>query len=339
MSTHGYVTYKPKDFATSVLKASRQVLIEYEAWESPFTVRQVFYRLVAEYHYEKTEAAYSSLGNFIARSRRAFQHRVFEEIRDGKSAQEARDAAVDDGILIPFDWIRDEKGQSSAPYFQESAEEFVDGMKAASQGFELDRQEGQSTRLELWCEANGTLPVISEVGDPYSVRTSSGGGYDSVTAKHELAKRIVRTWAESQVRTAVLHIGDFDPSGEGMFQTLDDDVTEMVRQFTGSYQVVTFHRIALREDQVIDMEIETAPPKPSDSRSEAFILDHPDAVEHFGSEDISAQLEALVPSQIRELVETAIIERVDEDVRQEVLDREIEIRETLREALEDVELP
>jgi hypothetical protein len=80
MSTLGYVPYKPKPYGEKVLHAVTQICVEYKAWDSPLTVRQIFYRLVAEYQYEKTEAAYGSLVNYIARSRRAFQARIFDEI-------------------------------------------------------------------------------------------------------------------------------------------------------------------------------------------------------------------------------------------------------------------
>jgi len=47
----------------------------------PLTVRQIFYRLVASYGYEKDEKAYKRLGEHLVRARRA--HMVpFDAIRD-----------------------------------------------------------------------------------------------------------------------------------------------------------------------------------------------------------------------------------------------------------------
>jgi hypothetical protein len=332
MSVHGYVAYKPKKYGAAILAGAKQVLTEYEAWESPLTVRQVFYRLVAEYGYDKTEGAYGSLVNYIARSRRAYQRRILDEIEDGASAEEARDAAINAEGLIPFSWIRDEKGQSIPTHHYEGADDFIETIQSAAKGMKLDRQSDQPRRVELWCEAAGMVPLLTEIGEPYGIRVSSGGGYDSVTAKHELARRVVRTWGQEGKETVVLHIGDFDPSGEGMFETLDEDVSEMVWDIANR-GAVRFERIALREDQVIEMEIETAPPKPLDSRSRGFVAMHPEAVEHFGSEQITAQLEALKPPELTELVTAAITERINDAAYQAVLEREEEIREDLTERL------
>jgi hypothetical protein len=331
MSVHGYIAYQPKRYGESVLAAARNILVEYEAWENPLTVRQIFYRLIAEYRYEKTEGAYNALVGYVARARRAYMHRLLER-PDGEELDFAREMALKHPWLIPFSWIRDERGQSIEPIFYTGEEDFVAAMRRAAENLSLDRQAGQAQVLELWCEAAGMVPLMREIATPYSIRVSSGGGYDSVTAKHDLAQRIVQRYAAGQP-TTILHVGDFDPSGEGMFGTLADDVTEMVRQYTHQHDSpAEFQRIALTEEQVIEMNVETAPPKPLDSRARGFVADHPRAVEHFGSEQITAQLEALAPPELRALIESAIESRIataaygqalanEADVRAAVLDR------------------
>lgn len=338
MSNHGYVPYRPTNYAKSVLAAAKHVLVTYNAGSSPMTVRQVFYRLVAEFNYAKTEKAYGSLIGFIARSRRAYQARVIDlMVEDGFDYWEARDEADGDATLIPFEFIRDEKGQSTASHFYEDGDDFLRSIKGAADVVRLNRQEGQPQKVELWCEAAGMVPLMSEIAAPYGFRVSSGGGYDSVTAKHRLAQRVADTWGELSVPTLVLHIGDFDPSGEGMYETLRDDVGEMVWQLTND-EPLEVRRIGLTEDQVISMGIETAPPKRQDSRRRAFVAKHPRIREHLGSDDITAQLEALTPPDLRELVNGVLSEVIDTDALDEVKAREAEVRSAVKAALEDVAL-
>lgn len=334
-SIHGYVPYRPGKYARSVLRAVKAVLIEYEAWESPLTVRQVFYRLIAEYGYPKTEQAYGSLGGYMARSRRAYQDAVIEGVRtQGLKTKEANEAALESDVLIPFAWVRDEKGHSVQESAFDNEEDFLDSVRDWAENMKLDRMQGQDYQIELWCEAAGMVPLMREIAEPYGVRVSSGGGYDSVTAKHQLATRVVREYGNNRRPTLVLHIGDFDPSGEGMYETLRDDVGQMVADYGVPY-ALTVRRVALTEDQVIEWNVETAPPKPLDSRARGFVDAHPDACDHFGSEDITAQLEALTPPDLRRLMTEALEGVIDQDAYDGVLAEEREIRERLAERLAD----
>lgn len=333
MSIHGYQPYRPKEYGQSVLRAAKAVLVEYEAWERPMTVRQVFYRLVAQHGFDKTENAYSSLGNYIARSRRAYQAQIIYLVQEqGLQAKEAQQVAVRSETLIPFSWIRDERGQTHLVTSYETVDEYVEAVEEEISYLQKDRTVGQPRHLELWCEANGMVPLLREIARPYGLRVSSGGGYDSVTAKHKLAQRIIRTWHSSRCPSTVLHIGDFDPSGEGMFHSLTDDVSEMVWQYTGC-EPVEFERMGLTGAQVMELDVETAPPKPTDSRYRGFLAAHPDIREHFGSDNITVQLEALAPPELVTLIESSIGAHVDESAIDQVKAAEDELRSEIRERL------
>ena len=56
----------------------------------------------------------------------------------------------------------------------------------------MNRQAGQPVQLYLWCEAGGMVPQLARVADPYDVPVLSGGGFDSITMKHELAVEFAR---------------------------------------------------------------------------------------------------------------------------------------------------
>jgi hypothetical protein len=76
----GYIDWRPQAKTRALLDQVGEILVEYED-HLPLTVRQVFYRLVGAYGYEKTETAYKRLGDHLVNARRA---RVipFESLRD-----------------------------------------------------------------------------------------------------------------------------------------------------------------------------------------------------------------------------------------------------------------
>lgn len=336
MSTHGYEKYRPNKRAESVLKASFQIMATYKAWDSPMTVRQIFYRLVQEYGYDKTEADYKSLVGWIARSRRARMRFILDKMQlEDYTFEEASEAAMEITTLIPFSWIRDEKGSVVNPTTFDGKEDWLESARGWAENMKLDRQEGQPQILEIWCEAAGMVPLMEEIGSPWAVRVNSGGGYDSVTAKHQLAQRVLKRRNELHLPTVVLHIGDFDPSGEGMYETLRDDVGQMVWDYGIGPDMLEIVRVALTEEQVIEMQVETAPPKPKDARRRGFVERHPEIARVLGTEDITAQLEALTPPELRQLITGQIESYIDNDAYNDVLQREKEVREELVDQLEE----
>lgn len=346
----GYASWNPKPEAIYWVQRSLDVFNAYrDYW--PLSIRQLFYRLVAEHEYEKTEAGYSKLTQLISRARRAG--------------------------YVPWDAVRDGGlGRTVAPNFFDGADHFERSIRKAAENLHLDRQRDQESVIELWCEAGGMVPILEGIADPYSARVNTGGGYDSVTAKHRLAER-VRDRAALGLRTVILHVGDFDGSGEDMCEVLRDDTRYMVvtQVFQGARRCwrgdgkdaslwqdapwsdwldeamgepdehagkiaewaldfFAVERVALTGQQVIDRNVETAPPKRSDSRTTEFIERNYEVVEALGTENISAQLEALTPPELEALISGAIEEQLDMDTYNAVLAEEEDVRADLLERLD-----
>lgn len=201
MSVRGYAKWSPGSDARFWVRKVREVTEEYrDYW--PLSVRQVFYRLVAVHGYEKSEGAYSKLTGTISRARRA-GYLEWASIRDGG------------------------QGRTLAANYFVDGDHFERSIRSAAKGLRLDRQRGQEAVIELWCEAGGMVPILRGIAEPYSARVNTGGGYDSVTAKHRLAER-VRERAAGGLRTVILHVGDFDGSGEDMCNVLREDAGAMV---------------------------------------------------------------------------------------------------------------
>jgi hypothetical protein len=64
------------------------------------------------------------------------------------------------------------------------------------------------------------LPQLAKVADEYSIPVYSCGGFNSLPA----IRQIVDAAADEDRDTTVLHLGDYDPSGESIFERVVEDV-------------------------------------------------------------------------------------------------------------------
>jgi hypothetical protein len=264
----GYAAWRPQTKTRLLLEQVEVVLTEYAA-HLPLTVRQVFYRLVASFGYEKTERAYDRLADHLVRARRA--------------------------RLLPFEDIRDDGVTTFRRQWFDGVESFWNGVGGAIKHYRRDRQEGQTHRLELWCEAAGMAPQLARVADRFSVPVFSSGGFSSLTA----VRMIVDRACERDQPTVLLHVGDFDPSGASIFEAMTEDAAAFLEEDRViALQRIIPVRVALTADQVELYDLPTAPPKPTDSRSRSWRGE-------------TCQLEALTPDVLAELVGSAIEEWFD----------------------------
>ena len=268
--------WRPRAATLALLEQVDAVLEEYEDY-LPLSVRQIFYRLVAGHGYEKTERGYGRLADCLVRARRAKR--------------------------VPFAVIRDDSAGGLVDRHFDSREDFEDDAAKRIRDYRLDRQTGQPVRLELFCEAAGMRDQLWNAVSGYTVPVYSGGGFDSLTAQYQLARRAL----SRDVPTVVLHVGDFDPSGASIFTSLTENAAAFVEaDRVLQTQRIEAVRVALTAEQVEAGELPTAPPKPTDSRSTTWRGE-------------TCQLEALAPDDLAEIVLAAVRERIDEDVRNDVL--------------------
>jgi hypothetical protein len=293
----GYIqNYRPQTKTVGLLDDVTAVLNEYrQHW--PLTVRQVFYRLIGAYGHPKTEPFYGKLCHHMANARR--------------------------GRLIPFDAIRDDGvTQVSMEHFDDE-DHFRGHIREMGLGYKRNKLAAQRLHVEVWCEAAGMIFQLADVAHRYSIETFSSSGFDSLTAKKNLANRICVIGKP----TVILHLGDYDPSGEAIFLSVAEDVSEfVVADRPWNTVTVDFRRIALTEAQVTERGLPTAPPKTSDSRSRRWSGE-------------TCQLEALPPDAIAQILEQAIEGILDDDLLQDDIEQEAIDRQRIVYALPAPETP
>jgi hypothetical protein len=134
----------------------QEILDEYRE-QLPLTNRQVLYRMMGKFGYEKS-----------------IEQQLYQLMRRARRAR-----------LIPMDAIRDDGGLQEEVYFWDNADQWIEATRQEAQNVRLDRQAGQKKRLVVSCEAAGMVPQVARVANPYGVPVISSGGFESLTEKHE----------------------------------------------------------------------------------------------------------------------------------------------------------
>jgi hypothetical protein len=140
-------------------------------------------------------------------------------------------------------------------------------------------------QVQIWIEKDALAGVVSPVTDKYDVPLRPARGYSSKSFLHEAAMEI----EANDVPTHVYHFGDFDPSGVGAADKIEETLRDLA-----PHSDIHFRRIAVTEQQTNRWRLPTRPTKRSDSRAR-----------NFGS-TISVELDAIDPDQLRSLVEKVI---------------------------------
>lgn len=274
-------TIKLGEAAVSILEDSRY----------PMTLRQLYYKLVSTNIIPKTEAGYHKLG------------RVVRDLRE-------------DGT-IPWEWIVDHVRSTFEARTWDGIEDLLSD---TAKLYRRDLMRQQDVAIQLWAESDSVGSFIAPVAERYTIPTFVGRGYSSrgylwsaardAVAAHQAGKDVV-----------IFHVGDFDPSGEDIFRDLEETLRLYAAAIEEDVSVANmralaerwdiynaawltnwldFERLALTQDQVDEYDLPSRPPKPGDVRTAKFT----------GSGAV--EVEALPVEVLLGIVESAIVDSIDE---------------------------
>lgn len=289
----GFVTWTPNEESQALLTAVNQVLEEYRD-QLPLTARQIFYRLVGTIGYEKTERAYARLCERLSRARRA--------------------------NLISFAAIRDDGTSSRMASGWWDEDSFWPSVRSWASFFKYHESIGQPYHTELWVEASGMVPQAAAVAHRYGIDVYSAGGFNGLTDKYQTAERLVGVGKP----VIVLHVGDYDPSGCAIIDSLAEDVLAFVDGLDPDHAAIRFERVAVTPEQVERFGLPTAPQKLNDRRGEHM--------------DDTVQAEALPPNTLATEIEAAILREYDLEAQQRLRERSAGARLRLLQRLEEAGL-
>jgi len=284
----GYTPWRTQEKTLRLVARVREILEDLDSY-LPLTARQVFYRLVGAYGYPKDERAYERLCNALNRARRS-------------------------GV-IPFEDLRDDGATVMASRHYDGMDGFYGHLRNLADGYERDKLANQPVDIRVYCEAAGMMPQLARTCRPYSVPVFSCSGFDSLTAKHDLARYCHDNAFYRGRSTVVLHLGDWDPSGVSIYESMREDVLAFVADDLSHLDpgtVANFRRVALTAEMVEEFGLPTAPPKRTDGRSARWAGE-------------TCQLEALPPDELARVLSRTIEGVLDLDTLR--ADREAEAQE------------
>ena len=267
------------------------------------------------------DAAYDILEEIQPATVRAVCYRLFvlkliKNMSKGETSKVSKQLtwAREEG-RIPWEWIVDE---TRAPERIAQWDHPKDIIEAACRQYRKDYWSAQPNRVEVWSEKGTVRGTLAPVLDKYGVTFRVMHGYGSATALHDIAEDTAR----NDKPLTVLYVGDWDPSGMNMSEV---DLPERLERYGGDADIV---RVALNEDDVGDdtdlpwFEAET---KFGDSRYQWFVA-------NYGPR--CWELDALSPPVLRERVEDAILELIDQDAWDHLIDIEAAERESMKTVLD-----
>jgi hypothetical protein len=243
---------------------------EYAAAGYSLTLRQLYYRFVANGWIPNTQESYNKLGSVVNNARLAGEidwNHVVDRTRPLHQL-----STWDD----PTDIISD-----SAVAYREAV------------------WRNQRNYVEVWVEKEALADVVGRAADTWDVAYFACKGYTSQSAQWRAAMRLVRKYGEGK-KCYVIHLGDHDPSGIDMTRDIDDRLFTFCRRHGAD--VPTVVRLALNMDQVEQYNPPPNPAKMTDTRFRAYM-------EQFGTESWELDalppdvLDTLIQERIQSLIE------------------------------------
>jgi hypothetical protein len=281
---------KRKRATRAEMEARADALLDIAERSKPCTVRQVFYQATVPGTVEKTERGYEKV-----------QRALVDLRRSGR---------------LPWGWIADNTRWQRKPMTYGN---LAEALENTARSYRRAVWADLATYLEVWLEKDALSGVLLPVTSLYDVPLMVARGYSSLTFLQEAASYM----RELEKNVVVIHFGDFDPSGQGAA----DKIEETLREFAPEIDL-TFVRAAVTPEQIRLWNLPSRPTKTTDARAKTWT----------GGD--SVELDAIEANILRSLcrayIEDAIPEGWLERIRvAEASERELLASWTSALALED----
>lgn len=203
------------------------------------TLRQIYYRLVADYGLANKRSSYNSLSSQLVKARErghVNENRIEDRTRT---------------------FLGGESGFDNPEQFIEAVKEwFLSYWKK----YDKELWNDQDQFVIVWVEKDALSRVLSDVADTYRVITAPSRGYASFTYIRDALRKLPR-----DKPVTILHFADHDSSGLDMTR----DIQRRFRRYGG--RNVTVERVALTYEQVQEYGLTPNPTKLTDPRAMSYI--------------------------------------------------------------------
>jgi hypothetical protein len=316
------------DYST-IVESTNKILSEYSY---PLTLRQIYYRLVANGLIPNKRSADNSLSKWLVKARER------NDVDDGLIEDRAR------SVITGID------GYASPDEFVDAAENWLHDFGTQ---YHANLWANQGVYIEVWVEKDALSRVMARAAEPFRVTVCPSRGYASYTYLKRMA--VDDRYASVDKPIIILDFRDHDPSGIQMTEDLQRRLTKysggidfeamfeevgfnaVLKDLTadvppaivakaakeqGLGSNITVRRVALTLDQVKEHGLMPNPTKSADSRSSKYVAE-------FG--DQCWELDAIPPDELQRLVTSAIEEYGDREKWKAGLEQEQKDQAELKE--------
>lgn len=256
------------------------------------TLRQIFYRLVANFDYPNKNSAYCQLSKQLVQARK--DGYVDENMIEDRSRE-----------FLGGDYGSDNVGE----FLIKQVNDFLSSPKCYSR----NKWNDQPEFVVVCVEKDALSRVLSNVADRFNVVTLVSRGYASYT----YIKQAIEMFPVDKC-TIVLHFADHDPSGLDMTRDLQK---RLDNYSIDSLKMIQVERVALSYDQVVGYNLSPNPTKLADPRSEEYVAE-------FGNQ--CWELDAIEPNDLQRIVKKAITKHIDEKAWNQTVEEQEQEREQLQ---------
>ena len=203
--------------------------------DQPQSVRHMFYRMTdprLTEPVEKSEAGYRNV-----------QDRLVKMRRSG---------------AVPYGWITDATRRG---YFVNTFDSPSDFIRRMSGLYRSDLWAHSDCYCEVWVESRSIAGVIQDLCEELAVSLYPSGGFTSLTLAFEAAEAINEVHDGRDV--VIFYVGDYDPAGV----LIDVAIERELRQHLDPEVRLTFERIGITAQQVIEHDLPTKPRKAGERRA------------------------------------------------------------------------
>ena len=281
-----------------VVRYVNEILSQYEM---DLTLRQIFYRLVANYEYPNTNSMYTQLSKQLVKARER------GDVDESRMEDRSREFLGGDyGFDNPSEFV-----SYQIQRFLSSPRRYTRRMWISQPEFVL-----------VWIEKDALSRVVSNIADNYNVKTAPSRGY----ASYSYIKDAIAILPEDKP-TTILHFADHDPSGFDMTRDLQSRF-EKYSELEDLDLDITIERVALTFDHVQRYSLAPNPTKREDPRS-------PQYLEEFGNQ--CWELDAIEPDELQALVLRTITNHIDAQTWNQTLEQQRRERQELEEQFSEIE--
>ncbi len=275
------------------------------------TVRHLFYRLLSQRVVTK-KADYKKL------------IRIVKDLRE-------------EGV-VPWDWIADRTRVVMRSKTWDGVEAML---KETAILYRRDLMRGQPVALQIWAESDSIAAVIAQVADRYTVPVYVGRGFTSRGYLHQSAEEITSA-IQTGKEVVVLHVGDYDPSGEHIYRDVFRTLKEYVLAAYGGVPVAGIRRALadkVEHDGWVDFNVKSlgferlalTPQQIEEYDLQYAEVTNPESTHARGFTGRgTVEVEALLVEDLLPIVENAIRSRIDQQALKVIEVAEASEREVMK---------